>query len=476
MDQNQGGPPAGGQQGQDGGPRPGDYSAPGLTPPPTGGEPPPAQTPPAPPGPQAGPPAAGAAQAPPHGGQGTGIPPSGELPPLRRADLKPDKKGRGIGSVIFAAIVAGLIGALLVLLLMPWAFGVNPYDIMRGKLRKVTVQTEKSDNEPVNVVSPSEAGGMNVAAIARKVVPSIVNIDIRTAPQQTPFFTTEGEEGTGSGVIYTPDGYIITNNHVVEEAQDITVTLASGEELKGKKVGADPENDIAVVKIEKTGLPVLDLGDSDDLVVGQLCVAVGSPFGFEQTVTSGIISALHRSVAAGSQQGGQTTVLTDLIQTDAAINPGNSGGALCDGNAKLIGINAVIATASGGSEGIGFAIPINTARKVADDIISGRPISHPYIGVLGQTVTPSVATRYSLPVESGAYVTRVVPGGPADKAGIKTGDIIVSIDSQPVKSMDDVVSEVRKSSVGEKVSVTFYSGNDKKTADVTLEEKPANVQ
>lgn len=417
-----------------------------------------------------GPPAGG------QGGQGTGIPPGGGLPPLPRRAEQKAKKSRGIGSVIFAALVAGLIGALLVLLVMPWAFGVNPYDIVRGKLRKVVVQQNADEKDTINVISPSEGGGMSVAAIARKVVPSIVNIDIRTAPQQTPFFTTEGQEGTGSGVIYSADGYIITNNHVVAEAQDITVTLASGEELKGRKVGADPENDIAVVKVEKSGLPVLDVGDSDNLVVGQLCVAVGSPFGFEQTVTTGIISALNRSLSAGSQEGGQTSVLTDLIQTDAAINPGNSGGALCDGNSKLIGISAAIATASGGSEGVGFAIPINTAKKVADDIISGKPISHPYIGVLGQTVTESVATRYDLPVSRGAYVTRLVPGGPADKAGMKTGDIIVSIDGQPVKSMDDVVSEVRKSSVGGKLSVTYYSGSDKKTTQVTLEEKPANAQ
>jgi S1-C subfamily serine protease len=203
------------------------------------------------------------------------------------------------------------------------------------------------------------------------VVPSIVNIDIRTAPQRTPFFTVEGEQGTGSGVIYTQDGYIITNNHLVADAQDITVTLASGDELKGRKVGTDPQNDIAVIKIDRTGLPAIGIGDSDNLTVGELAVAIGSPFGFEQTVTSGIISALHRSVSTGSSQVEQNSTLTNLIQTDAPINPGNSGGALCDGNAKLIGINALIATSSGGSEGIGFAVPVNTVRKVADEIIGG---------------------------------------------------------------------------------------------------------
>lgn len=402
-----------------------------------------------------------------------GTPPGGDLPPLpRRTEVKPPK-GKGGGRTFFTALVAAVIGALLVLLLMPWAFGVNPYDLVRGRLRNSSTQQERN-NERVTVVSPSE-GGLGVAEIAKRVVPSIVNLDIRTAPQQTPFFMVQPQEGTGSGVIYSEDGYIITNAHVVSDAQDITVTLASGESVKGRTVGTDPETDIAVVKIDKTGLPTLEIGDSDTLVVGEICVAVGSPFGFEQTVTSGIVSALNRSVSAGSDQSGQATVLTNLIQTDAAINPGNSGGALCDGGARLIGINAVIATASGGSEGVGFAIPINTARQVADDLVAGRPVSHPYIGILGQTVSQGIATRYNLPVETGAYVTRVVPGGPAEKAGITTGNIIVAIDGKGVKSMDDVVSQVRGKRVGDKVSITYYDRDQRKTTEATLEEKPANL-
>ena len=371
-------------------------------------------------------------------------------------------------------IAAGIIGALLVLLVLPLAFGVNPYDLVRGKLGRVDKLEGTSVTKKVSNVVGATEGETGVTAIAKEVTPSIVNIDVRIAAQETPFFSTGQQEGTGSGVVYTADGYIITNNHVVADARDINVALASGQELKAEKVGTDPENDIAVIKIDKTGLPAITAGDSDSLEVGQLVVAVGSPLGFEQTVTAGIISALHRNVTAADNSG-QATTLTDLIQTDAPINPGNSGGALCDAGARLIGINAIIASQSGGSEGIGFAIPIDTARKVADDLIAGRSVSHPYIGVQGQTISADIAIRYDLPVTEGAYISGVVPGSPADEAGLKNGDIVVEADGQPVESMDELIAAIRKKNVGGKVSLTFYRGGDKKTASVTVEEKPKNL-
>jgi S1-C subfamily serine protease len=376
--------------------------------------------------------------------------------------------------LITTAVIAGIIGAVLVLLVFPAAFGVNPYDLIRGKVKKAETTEETSVSKQVtNVVSPS--GAMDVSAIAKKVTPSIVNINVSTQVQSFPGLNSGVQEGTGSGIIYTSDGYILTDNHVVGSAQTITVTLADGEQLKGTRVGTDPETDVAVVKIDKTGLPAISIGNSDTLVVGQLAVAVGSPFGFEQSVTSGIISALHRNVPA-QDENGQTVVLTDMIQTDAPINPGNSGGALTDSAARLVGINTLIASSSGGSEGVGFATPVNTAKAVADDIIAGRSISHPYIGVAGQTVSENIASQYNLPVTSGAYVTNVVTGGPADKAGIKSGNIIVAINGQSVSSMDDLIAQVRRGTVGNKVTVTYYSGKDKKTTQVTLEEKPTNLQ
>ena len=457
-------------------PRPGDYSAPGpggTRPPAPGGAPPVPppggfQPPPAPPSGQIPPPV------PPQARPSGGIPPAGPLPPLpRRSDL-PHKKRGAVGALL-AALAGGLIGALVVLIAMPWSFGVNPWDMVSGKLRK-DLASSKEAGKRTTIIKTSP-GATDVSVIAKQVTPSVVNIDIRTAPKRTFFFEFGPQEGTGSGVIYSADGYIVTNNHVIQNAQEITVTLADGKEYKGTRVGADPDTDLAVVKIDAKDLAAADLGNSDDLEVGELAVAIGSPFGYEQTVTSGIISALNRIVEAGQQPGEQgVNVLTGLIQTDAAINPGNSGGALVNSKAEVIGINTIIASAGGGSEGIGFAIPINTTKTVADAIINNKPISHPYLGVLGTTVTKSSAQRYNLVVSSGAYVTQVVPGGPAEKAGISTGDIIVALDDKPVKSMDEVVSIIRSHSVGDKVKIAYYRGGDKKSAEAILEEKPRNIQ
>jgi S1-C subfamily serine protease len=395
----------------------------------------------------------------------------GAGPPPRRPARN---SGRAVS--FLKPLIAGVVGALLVLLVMPAVFGVNPVDIITGKVKKAATVASTSPatiKQVTSVVSPTQ-GATDVASNAKKITPSIVNIDVKTSSRGMPYYSNSEQEGTGSGVIYSSDGYIITNNHVVSGASTITVTLASGTELPATVVGTDPDNDVAVIKINKTGLPALSLGNSDGLVVGQMVVAVGSPLGFEQTVTSGIVSALHRNVTASSN--GSSEVLTDLIQTDAPINPGNSGGALCDGTGMLIGVNTLIASQSGGSEGIGFAIPVNTVKQVADDIIAGRKVSHPYIGVQGQSVSSDIAAEYGLPVSEGAYVTYVAPGSPAQKAGIKNGDIIVAADGQPVKTVDTLMAAVKKKSVGQTINLTYYNGNDKKSVDVTVEETPSTIE
>lgn len=261
-------------------------------------------------------------------------------------------------------VAAGLIGALLVLLLMPAIFGVNPYDLVRGKMK-----SGDSVQKVTTVISPA-GGSTDVSSVARNVTRSIVNIDVRGTTQDSTTTATP-TVGSGSGVILRQDGFIVTNNHLVGNAGTITVTLEDGKKLNASLVGSDPASDIAVVKIDATGLRPVAVGDSEGLVVGQLVVAIGSPLGFQQTVTSGIISALDRSVRAQDDAGG-IVQLDGLIQTDAPINPGNSGGALCDASSKLIGMNAVIASQTGGSEGIAFAIPSNTVVEVANGIIAGR--------------------------------------------------------------------------------------------------------
>ncbi len=264
-------------------------------------------------------------------------------------------------------VVTALLSALVVLLAFPALFGVNPLDIVRGRVR-----TGTSGGGTTTIVSPSPSSA-DVATVAEEVTGSIVNIDIRSAPPGN-VTTATPTVGSGSGVIYRQDGFIITNNHLVGGADTITVTLEDGSRYDAALVGTDPAADIAVVKIDASGLKPVTVGDSDSLVVGQLVVAVGSPLGFQQTVTSGIVSALDRSVQA-TDPSGVTLTMDGLIQTDAPINPGNSGGALCDSQARLIGINAVIATETGGNQGIAFAIPSNTAARAADAIIAGRTLS-----------------------------------------------------------------------------------------------------
>ncbi len=258
-----------------------------------------------------------------------------------------------------------------------------------------------------------ESSGSLVTAIASQVSPSVVQINVQGL---------QGS-GTGSGVIYTKDGYIITNAHVAEGAQQVNVTLPSGSRHAGKVVGVDPTADIAVIKIDATNLPVPAFATQEPKV-GDLAVAIGSPFGLEGTVTSGVISALNRTLS------GANSPLVDMIQTDAAINPGNSGGALVDGKAEVMAINTAIVSPSGANSGIGFAIPIDTARHVADQLIQHGSVQHAFLGIAGETVDPDVAQLYGLSIEQGAVVAQVGQGTPAEKAGLQRGDIIVGLDDQ----------------------------------------------
>lgn len=288
----------------------------------------------------------------------------------------------------------------------------------------------------------------SVEYIAEKVSPSVVAV--QTTELTRSFFGGVFEnEGLGSGVIISDDGYIVTNNHVIEGANDIKVVLNDGKEYKAKIINRDSIYDLAVIKIEANNLPYVEFGDSSSIKVGQLAVAIGNPVGKEYsgTVTAGIISGLNREF----ESGGKTI---NYIQTDAAINPGNSGGALLNSEGKLIGINTlkVVQTTV---EGMGFAIPANEVKEIVDDLIN-----RPYMGIQGKTITKEDAETYNLPL--GVYVADVVSNSGADKAGLKKGDIIISINNKEIQTMEEVIKVVKQHNIGDEIELEVVNQYDRK--------------
>ncbi len=374
----------------------------------------------------------------------------------------PSTGGKAGKYVLFGLgyIVAVLIGALIMILVVSLISGIGPADLLRGNINK------GGPSQRITVKSKSQTMDA-VVAVVKKLQPSVVNV--RTTQVLTDLFH-QGEEtkGVGSGVIFREDGYVLTNNHVVEGAKEIFVTIGN-EDLAGEVVGGDKETDIAVVKISRKGLPAAELGLSRSLQVGEMVVAIGSPFGLEHTVTSGIVSALHRNVTTEDQP---PQSYTNLIQTDAPINPGNSGGALANAEGEIVGINTLIFSPSGASAGIGFAIPIETAKDVANQLITKGKASHPYMGILGQTVDKDLAGQLNLSVKEGAIIQEVSQGSPADEAGLKRQDIIVGFDGQKIRTMDDLIAAIRSKSVGDTVTIEYVRGSKRDKVSLTLVEKP----
>jgi serine protease Do len=313
----------------------------------------------------------------------------------------------------------------------------------------------------VKMVSRSEAAaGRGYSAVVKRVLPAVVNISSSKVVKQTaleipqgvdPFFRQffgdnfsqrfnvpqeRSEKALGSGVIVSPEGYILTNNHVVEGAKEVTVTLRDKREMKARVVGTDPRTDIAVLKLEGSNFPALTLADSGKVEVGDIVLAIGNPFGVGQTVTAGIVSATGRG-GLGIEQ------VEDFIQTDAPINPGNSGGALVDDEGHLIGINtAIISGNSGGNQGIGFAVPINMARHDMDEILAHGKVAHGYLGILPQDLTPALAKAFNTSETSGALVGEVTPNSPAARSNLKQGDIIVAVNGQAVADAGQLRSKI----------------------------------
>jgi len=301
-----------------------------------------------------------------------------------------------------------------------------------------------------------------VVPIAKKVSPSIVAISLKTKTKDFFGRVYEGQ-GTGSGIIIDNQGHIVTNNHVVEGADDIMVILHDGTEIEATLVGRDSQTDLAVIKVDPKNLVVAELGDSSKLEVGELAVAIGSPMGTEYagSVTSGIISGLNRKVSVGDNS-------IKLIQTDAAINPGNSGGALVNSEGKVVGINT-IKFADTSVEGMGFAIPINEAKPIIENLISNKKISRPYLGIQGMTLSKEDAEAYKVP--QGVYVSAVIEYSGADRAGIERGYIITKIDGTRVTTIEELIEIIQKHKVGDIVKVEVYDQLDQyKTISVKLRE------
>jgi serine protease DegQ len=334
---------------------------------------------------------------------------------------------------------------------------------------------------PAPAAGAVPAGSLRLAA--QKASAAVVSINTSKAAQKSqnagdPWFRfffgdreSQPQAGLGSGVIVSASGYILTNNHVVEGADEIEVILNDSRRTKAKVIGTDPDSDLAVLKISLDRLPLITLGNSDALQVGDQVLAIGNPFGVGQTVTGGIVSALGRN-----QLGINT--FENFIQTDAAINPGNSGGALVDVNGHLMGINTAIYSRSGGSMGIGFAIPVTTARQVMDGIVKDGVVRRGWIGVEPSDLSPELAETFGVKTAQGVIITGVLQSGPAAQAGIRPGDVIVAVVDKPIANVSELLSSVAALTPGTPAQFTVMRGNDRLQLKVTpgLRPKPRTVQ
>ena len=315
---------------------------------------------------------------------------------------------------------------------------------------------------------------------AKRATPAVVSITASKAPARNPhgndpwfrfFFGEQGpneaqpQVGLGSGVIVSPEGYLLTNNHVIEGADDIEVQLPDQRRARAEVVGTDPETDVAVLKIDLDKLPVITFGSADTLEVGDVVLAIGNPFGVGQTVTSGIVSALGRN-----QLGINT--FENFIQTDAAINPGNSGGALVDAQGNLLGINTAIYSRSGGSMGIGFAIPVTTARQVMEGLIRDGQVTRGWIGVEPRDLTPEIAETFNLPIEEGVLITGVLQNGPASAGGLRPGDVVVKVGDAEVTNTSQLLTAVAALKPLTVTTIGVQRGDKALELDVTVAQRP----
>ncbi len=386
---------------------------------------------------------------------------------------KSQKSSAGFGKTVLVPFISGIVGATLVI---GTCFGVPS---IKSKLLENTQETSSTilnkseiSNTPINISDYSNTA----ISVAEKSLPSVVGITV-TYQISSIFGGRSTGEATGSGIIVSEDGYIVTNNHVISsesssyyaitEATRIKVNLYNDtESYEATVVGTDTYTDLAVLKIEKTGLNPATLADSTEVKVGEFVMAVGNPLGMDYSVTSGIVSAINREIE------NEGTIFT-AIQTDAAINSGNSGGALVNSNGEVIGINTM-KFAGDGIEGIGFAIPISSATSVIEQLIEFQTVKRPYIGIVGSSVDSSVAKRYNIP--EGIYVEEVTAGSPAETAGLKQSDIITKIEGKDVKTVNELNQIKYTYSIGDTVKLTIYRNGETLEIDLVLAELPVETE
>jgi serine protease Do len=412
----------------------------------------------------------------------------------------PQSRGRWSVSTLGAGILFGalLLAALVLATQRPREHAAVPPDagtLGGGPGNAVQVAAASAADSLGDSPAALDASRRTaIVAAAEKVGPAVVTLSVvQTRVVQTsplpfgddffePFFRDmipqyryrEQIPSMGSGVVISSNGYVLTNEHVVRSAEKITVILSDGRRFEGKVLGSHPQYDLAVVKIDGKNLPVARLGTSNDLMVGEWAIAIGNPFGFllndtQPTVTAGVISATHRDIKS---QVASTGIYKNMIQTDAAINPGNSGGPLVNAKGEVIGINTFIFTKSGGSEGIGFAIPIDAAKRVVDELIKYGKVRNVWIGVRTWELTPYVAERLGTKDRNGLYVSVIERGSPADKAGIKVGDIIRRVNGTPISDVDQAYRALFGANVGDSISLSVERDNKILTMSLTLTELP----
>ena len=391
------------------------------------------------------------------------------------------KNNFSFGKNILLPFCSGIIGSALVIGTVYFSpnirnnlFKVNE-ETISSTSNTISTPNTSTNNIPSNTISAISLKNYSDTAImvADKILPSIVGIEVEFPVTSSFYRTTSTTTSSGSGIIISSDGYILTNNHIVTstsnsyfyslgEASSVKVYLYNDETpYEAKIVGTDERTDLAVLKIQKEGLTAAELGDSDSIKVGEFAMAIGNPIGLQSSVTCGIISALNRNIQTSDAN-------YNVIQTDAAINSGNSGGALVNSEGKVIGINTLKVSTTG-VEGIGFAIPINSTKDIYTQLIESGKVKRPYIGITGQTINEETAKKHNLVV--GVYIREISDFSPAQKTGLKAGDVITSIDNKTITTIDELTNIISSHKIGDTVSISYYRNGNTQNITVTLEEE-----